>query len=309
MTGAALLAVAAICAASATPSRSAEPFHLAVEEGTALRVALEHRVIVRRVGQPIEGVVVDPIYAFDRVVIPAGARVRGHVEQRTGVSKRRRAQAMLSGDFTPLHDILVQFDSVVLDEGRIIPLRTQAASGTEQVTLTVAEGARERGNVVSSAVEDAAHEAKETLAIVKGPDRSERVRDAGLRALPYHPEFFSKGTIFSVRLLSPLDFGPAVPADVADAGTAPAPESMLSARLVTPLDSAHAMKGTPVEAVVVRPVFSSAHRLILPAGARLTGQVTFVKRARHFRRNGQLRFLFDAVHVQGRDAATLLASL
>ena len=309
MTGAALLALAAICAASATPSRSAEPFHLAVEEGTALRVALEHRVIVRRVGQPIEGVVVDPIYAFDRVVIPAGARVRGHVEQRTGVSKSRRALAMLSGDFTPLHDILVQFDSVVLDEGRIIPLRTQAASGTERVTLTLAEGARKRGNVLSSAAEDAAHEAKETLAIVKGPDRSERVRDAGLRALPYHPEFFSKGAVFSVRLLSPLDFGPAVPADVADAGTAPAPESVLSARLVTPLDSAHAMKGTPVEAVVVRPVFSSAHRLILPAGARLTGQVTFVKRARHFRRNGQLRFLFDAVHVQGRDAATLLASL
>jgi hypothetical protein len=56
-------------------------------------------------------------------------------------------------------------------------------------------------------------------------------------------------------------------------------------------------------------VFSSTHQLIFPAGARLTGQVTFVKRARHFRRNGQLRFLFDTVHVRGRDSASLLASL
>ena len=58
----------------------------------------------------------------------------------------------------------------------------------------------------------------------------------------------------------------------------------------------------PVEAVVTRPVFSATHQLILPAGARLTGKVTFVKQARHFRRNGQLRFLFDSVHVPGRES-------
>jgi hypothetical protein len=100
-----------------------------------------------------------------------------------------------------------------------------------------------------------------------------------------------------------------VPAESAGTGIAPEPESVLSARLVTALDSAHSTREAPVEAVVTHPVFTPAHQLILPAGARLTGHVTFVKRARHFRRNGQLRFLFDTVHVRGRESTALLGSL
>ena len=304
------LLAGALCA---TPPASAQSndasLRLVVEEGTPLRVALDRRVVIRRVGQQVEAVLVDPIFAYDRIVIPIGTRVLGHVERRTAVSKKRRALAMLSGDFTPLHDILLQFDAIVLADGRTLPVRTQVSAGTEQVTLKLADGAQKKGNIVSSAGEEAAQQAKQTVAILKGPDKVERMKDTGLRALPYHPEFFSKGTVFNARLLSALDFGSATPAETADAGTAPAPESVLSARLVTAIDSTHATRGTPVEAVVTRPVFSSTHQLILPAGTRLTGQVTFVKRARHFRRNGQLRFLFDTVHVRGRDSAALLASL
>jgi hypothetical protein len=308
---------AAVCllagALSATPPASAQsnesPFRLVVDEGTPLRVAVDRRVVITRVGQQIEAVLVDPVFAYDRIVIPAGTRVLGHVERRAGVSKKRRALAMLSGDFTPLHNILLQFDAVVLAEGRAMPVRTQVSRGTEQVTLTLDGGAEKRRNIVSSAGEEAIQEAKQTIAIVKGPDKAERVKDAGLRALPYHPEFFSKGTVFNARLLAPLDFGVVAPAATTPPGTAPAPESVLSARLVTAVDSAHATRGTLVEAVVTRPVFSATHELILPAGARLTGLVTFVKRARHFRRNGQLRFLFDSVHVPGRESMTLLASL
>src|SRR5262245_31726415 len=308
-------AVAVVAAAlwAGSPA-SAQPhdgsLRLVVDEGTPLRVALDRRVIVRRVGQQVEAVLVDPVFAWDRIVIPAGTRVLGHVEQRVGVSGKRRALAMLSGDFTPLHDIRLQFDAIVLADGRTLPIRTQVAPGTEQVTLKLAEGDKKRkGNVLSAAGQEAVQEAKQTVAIVKGPDRMERMKDTGLRALPYHPEFFSKGTVFSARLLSALDFGSTLPGEIAEDGTAPAPESILSARLVNTIDSTHASPGTPVEAIVTRPVFSSTHQLILPAGASLTGRVTFVKRARHFRRNGQLRFLFETVHVPGRDASGLLASL
>jgi hypothetical protein len=303
------LLTAALCATPPAWAQSNDAsLRLAVEEGTPLRVAVD-RVVIKRVGQPIEGVLADPVFAYDRIVIPAGTRVLGHVEQRTGVSKKQRALAMLSGDFTPRHDILLQFDTVVLGDGRTLPVRTQVARGTEQVTLRLAAGAEKKGNILSSAGEQAVQEAKQTIAIVRGPDKAERMKDAGLRALPYHPEFFSKGTVFTARLLSPLDFGVVAPAASAPVAVAPAPGSVLSARLVTAVDSAHATRGTPVEAVVTRPVFSAAHELILPAGARLTGVVTFVKRARHFRRNGQLRFLFDSVHVPGRPSDTLLASL
>jgi hypothetical protein len=293
---------------SAVAAQSNASLQLVVDEGTALRVALDRRVIVKRVGQPIEAMVVDHVYAYDRVVIPAGTRVRGHVERRTGVSKKRRALAMLAGDFTPLHDILLQFDAIVLADGTTMPVRTEVSAGTEQVTLTLAEG-NQKKNVFSNVGEKAAKQAEQAVAVLKRPDKSERMKDAALRALPYHPEFFSKGTVFNARLLSPLDFGPAVPTESASTGIAPEPESVLSARLVTALDSAHSTREAPVEAVVTRPVFTPAHQLIVPAGARLTGHVTFVKRARHFRRNGQLRFLFDTVNVRSRESTALLASL
>src|SRR4026209_156485 len=124
-------------ALSATPPASAQsnepPLRLIVEEGTPLRVALDRRVVIRRVGQHVEAVLVDPIFAYDRIVIPIGTRVLGHVERRTAVSKKRRALARVSGDFTPLHNILLQFDAIVLADGRTLPVRTMVSAGTEQV--------------------------------------------------------------------------------------------------------------------------------------------------------------------------------
>ncbi len=293
----------------ASAQSTGDTIRLVVDEGTPLRAALDRRVIIKRVGQQVEAILVDPVFAYDRIVIPAGSRVLGHVERRTGVSKKRRALAMLSGDFTPLHNILLQFDSVVLPDGRALPVRTQVSRGSGAVTLRVAGSAEKKTNVLTRAAAEAAQEAKQTVAMVKGPGKGDRVTDAALRALPYHPEFFSKGTIFDARLVSPLDFGVAEATPSAAPGTAPAPESILSARLLKGVDSAHSTKGTAVEAVITRPVFSTARELIVPAGTKLTGHVTFVKPARHFRRNGQLRFLFDSVRVPNQQSSALLASL
>jgi hypothetical protein len=41
----------------------------------------------------------------------------------------------------------------------------------------------------------------------------------------------------------------------------------------------------------------------------LTGEVTFAKQARHFQRQGQLRFLFESVQAPDRTPEQLLASL
>jgi hypothetical protein len=290
-------------------AQTGETIRLVVDEGTPLRAVLDRRVIIKRVGQQIEAVLVDPIFAYDRIVIPAGSRVLGHVERRTGVSKKRRALAMLSGDFTPLHDVLLQFDSVELPDGRTLSVQTQVSRGTGAVTLKIAGGAEKKSNIISRAAAEAAQEAKQTVAMAKGPNKGDRVKDAALRALPYHPEFFSKGTIFNARLLSPLDFGVGEPTPSAAPGSLPAPESILSARLLTAIDSARSSKDGPVDAVITRPVFSTARELIVPAGTKLSGHITYVKPARHFRRNGQLRFLFESIHVPQQPSSTLLASL
>ena len=61
--------------------------------------------------------------------------------------------------------------------------------------------------------------------------------------------------------------------------------------------------------MLTEPVFSADHRLILPEGARLRGEVTFAKQARRLHRNGQLRFLFESVEPPTQDATPMLASL
>jgi hypothetical protein len=95
----------------------------------------------------------------------------------------------------------------------------------------------------------------------------------------------------------------------AQPGSAPAPDSILNARLVTPLDSIASTKGARIEARLTQPVFSADHRLILPEGTSLRGEVTFSQPARRFHRNGKLRFLFESVHVPDAPEQALLGSL
>ena len=45
---------------------------LVVRAGVPLRVALDARIRVKRVGQSVTGTLVEPVYAYDRVVLPAG---------------------------------------------------------------------------------------------------------------------------------------------------------------------------------------------------------------------------------------------
>ena len=60
---------------------------------------------------------------------------------------------------------------------------------------------------------------------------------------------------------------------------------------------------------MIEPVFSADHRLILPEGTLLSGEVTFARSARRFHRNGQLRFLFESVKVPEQAEESLRASL
>src|SRR3984893_10821455 len=45
---------------------------LTVPTGTPLKVALDQEVRVQKVGQAVHGKIVEPVYAFDKLVVPAG---------------------------------------------------------------------------------------------------------------------------------------------------------------------------------------------------------------------------------------------
>src|SRR5580704_12608214 len=63
---------------------------LTVPKGTALQVVLDKEVRVHRIGQPVHGRVAEPVYAFDKLVVPVGAEVTGQIVQLEGVSGAKR---------------------------------------------------------------------------------------------------------------------------------------------------------------------------------------------------------------------------
>jgi len=150
---------------------------------------------------------------------------------------------------------------------------------------------------------------RDLLSTVRQPGKMARLRDSAINRLPYHPQFLAQGTVYTAVLVEPVRFPPAIQIEHASPGAMPAPSSILTARLLTSVDSEKTPRGTRITAVLSEPVFSTDRKLILPEGTHLEGSVTFVRAASHFRRNGKLRFLIDKVVVPGQDATTMLASL
>jgi hypothetical protein len=311
---------------------------LVVGAGRPLRVALDERVQLKRVGQPVTGTVTEPVYAYDRIVIAAGTRVRGHVARIEDGSMFVRARAYMGGNFSPPKRAVLQFDTLLLGDGGEVPIDTIVKGGVPNVTRKLAGAATathaSRPQVDSSDVTanptlasrtrdeihhraaDAIAQTKQTFSdtlhsikSVKEPGQLHRLKDAAVQQLPYHPQYLAKGTVYDAELTSPISFGRAVPAVAAPAGTAPAPDSILTARLATTLDSAKTPRGTPFEAVITETVFSADHQVILPEGTTLSGEVTFAAPARRFHRNGRLRFLFERVQVPNQAPAPLLGAL
>jgi hypothetical protein len=127
----------------------------------------------------------------------------------------------------------------------------------------------------------------------------ERLKQMALAKLPYHPQSMPVGTRFSPELETPLDFGNAAvsTSSLTLLGSQPPSDSVVYARLVTPLNSATTQKGAPVEAVMCQPLFSSDHQLILPEGSLLKGTVVKARAARRLRRSGQLRYVFQQIEL------------
>ena len=50
---------------------------LEVPAGTPLPVVLDKEIRIQKAGQPIHGKIAEPVYAFDKLVVPAGSDVTG----------------------------------------------------------------------------------------------------------------------------------------------------------------------------------------------------------------------------------------
>ncbi len=282
---------------------------LTVAKGTALQVVLDREVRVQKVGQPIHGHIVAPVYSFDKLVLPVGTEVNGTISTIEGVSAGRRTLAALDANLTPARKIGVEFAELKLADGKQISIGTTVVPGSGQVIEFVTATGNKKKKGVKDVVTEKERLAKEearrqfdvAMQQVKEPGSLHRLERMGEEQLPVHPQYLEAGTMYFAELEKPLEFGsePVTPEMATSIHTEIPSGSFVHARLITPLSSASTPKGAEVEAVLTQPLVDG-ERLILPEGCLLKGSVVQVQRARYWKHNGQLRFVFrDVVMPDG----------
>ncbi len=117
---------------SAEDAEGAVVVPMSVAAGTPIKVALDSEVRVREVGQAIHGKTTEPVYAFDKLLIPVGTVVNGKVSAIDAVPKRVRTLDAADGNFSPRRNVHVQFDELVMGDGRHVALQTVASPAPER---------------------------------------------------------------------------------------------------------------------------------------------------------------------------------
>src|SRR6202051_3707580 len=260
---------------------------LSVPSGAPLRLYLTKR-ISKRIGAPVEAKLLEPVFAFDREVIPAGTVAQGQVSRVQPVGKWQRVRAIVSGDFTPLRSAQVEFTTLSLPDGHTVSTHTVETVGLNSIyrepskpKKQKAQPQNQNGGILGTAKQTAKDRINEAINarsrgiadIVRGPNKKEKLIDFLWAKLPYHPQNLRRGTRFDAPLRDALQFGTesVKQADLAELGTQPSADGVVRVRLITELDSASAKQGQAVEAVVAAPLFSADHKLLVPEGTRLVG--------------------------------------
>lgn len=270
---------------------------LAIAQGTPIRAELNKSVPINKLGQSVQAYVTNPIYAFDRVVIPRGSELDGHIVQLNHRSLLRRMVSYLNADFSPHRVVRVDFDTLILLSGARVPIQAEVLPDPGPVLKI--ESHVEQNTLSRRAREMARSRWRSAISQIMPSTLWSRAKFVANSYWPYHKQKIAAGSVFVVELRDALDFGPAaVPAsEMGSMGQTP-PENMEAfARLVTPLNSATDRVGAPVEAVLTKPIFSPDNKLLFPVNTELQGVVVRAQPARYLHRNGQLHFKLNRVQL------------
>lgn len=297
-----LFAAALLEAQTVSSSEPVHIEHLVVPEGVPLRVILTEKLPFKRDRQ-VHARLVDPVYAFDRVVLPEGTEVIGHITGFKSAPRWARMTSMAGGNFTPLREPQLSFDTLILKDGKSIPIQTLVSPGSNAVVRFRPGASEEKKSKIATATEMARQqiETKKRAVIdaIKGPGKMDRVKAEMWSFAPWHPQYLPSASRFNAKLQSPIDFGEvSIPlSELAELGSEPEPDSIVAARLIPSLNSRTASHGTAVEAVLTRPLFSANNRLVFPEGSRLSGNVVQAAGARYWHRSGKLAFMFTRMEL------------
>jgi hypothetical protein len=222
--------------------------------------------------------IVEPVYAFDREVIPAGTDILGRVTAVKSARKLKRVLTLLSGDFTPQRQIEMTFQTLVFSDGTQVPIQTSVVGGAEKLIVS---GEADKKALTSSTPNPA----------------GERLKTFLWNLSPYRPQSVPVGAHLTATLLTPLDFGSVIVTahELEKIGSQPPAGSAVSARLVTDLSSGQTKVGSPVEALLTQPLFAPDNRVIFPVGSTVLGRVDEVSEAHKGHHNGKLVLKFTSM--------------
>src|ERR1700722_7999024 len=257
---------------------------IVVAAGNDLRCRLEKGLRITKSSEPITAKLVEPVYAGTTIAIPEGSTIKGHVSSIS--SAPRHKGQILRGDLTRPRTAHVSFDNVTFPDGTAVQIRTDATIGVSDVRTAQYLPKSQRPGVRQK-MEDPPKPLFE-------PNKLQRLSQAAVTSLPYHPEYLGQGTTFDATLLDAID----APSAVAQAETPSLlADSYLYIRLLTPVNSGMSADGAAIEAVVPRPYYNQDHVLLYPAGTKLEGTVTRAVAAGWMEKNGDPFFSFHSAQT------------
>jgi hypothetical protein len=157
-----------------------------------LRVELDTAAKVR-LGTAVRAHTVEPLFDSNELVIPAGTVLFGNVSEVHAVSKNKRASAISHGDFTALHEVAIQFNSLRLQNGSQIPIATAPAEETSQV-VRFQSSRTKRPSLFRQGWNSLIAQKNQTISTVTAPGKTERLKKYVFAQLPWHPEEIDAGS-------------------------------------------------------------------------------------------------------------------
>ncbi|MFZ0593893.1 MAG: hypothetical protein WAM39_25785, partial [Bryobacteraceae bacterium] len=195
----------ALLAHQPAPTNAQVPVDLVVDAGTPLRLYITKRVSYRK-NSAVDAKLAEPVWAFDRIVIPAGATVEGQLAELTPIPKGQRAMAMIRGDFTPLKIAKVSFSRIVLPDGHAIAIDTQPSAGLLSIYVppkppknnkppppppsSNSKAAKLKALAKQQAQNQVSARTQGVVDLVRGQNRREWLENFFWTKLPYHPQWY-----------------------------------------------------------------------------------------------------------------------
>jgi len=301
------------------PGLFAQNATVQIPAGTPLPVQLGKHVPLKK-GEALDCHLMYPVYANNKVAIPAGSIVRGKVLALTP-DRNRRIHGRLWGDFTPFSIPVVHFDELVLPDGDVQKIASNDATNGAPVLHLSTPAASKTRPFITRQLSGIKQQAKNAAALVTASGRKDRLVQLLYRQLPYHPQRIESATMWTVTLKQPLTLTEKEALQHARRNTGPAkvgaPEPTsesiaysksaaksktawhLSAYLQQTISSATQKKGDTFDAIIAAPIFKPDHTVEIPEDSVMVGTITQSKPARFFGRAGKLRFDFRELRLPG----------